>query len=222
MKTCIALAIAVASGAPAGCSRPSARAFEDADVPVCVAHTCKSIGGPSGAYITGTTVSVLSFESPCRFEASWGIAEAAEDSFRATFDAREGEVFALHGRLVQLYDCHGVVIHKDGHASPPGADVFLDPPDQAWAGPAPENVVIPLLGDATLDGDAVAHATLERPDGALPESVTVSVADAMRPPSVHRNLRPLDEFTWGRHRASIVRVVAPDARLVGWVEARLL
>ncbi len=206
MKPFIGLGTVVASGFLAGCSHTEAPPTGDSTyVAPCPMSWCHYIETERPTHLAGgSTINVRSLGPPCRFEVSWQRADAAADSFRATFDARVGEVFALHGYVVRLHECHGPVFRTD-HFLPPSAAVIPDPPDFQWAAPDADNVFIPLSGEATLEGDHVARAALGGPRWEQADSVTVSVADAKETPTVYRNLRTGDSFRWGTHRAAIVQ-----------------
>jgi hypothetical protein len=94
-------------------------------------------------------------------------------------------------------------------------------PELAELRPAPDAVVIPLDGEASLD-DVRASAAFDVPwlDTMAP-TVTVTVHGGPSGPSRYPCLRPGDSFPWGTHEATITRFVVPTHGAFRWVEIGL-
>jgi hypothetical protein len=168
-------------------------------------------------------VGVGVFGSPCRIEATWPVADSYGLSVHVHEVARVevGEVFPLRAQVAELDQCQDMMPRGDGRMFPPMATIGLDSPDFVWAAPAPDNVVIPVRGEASIDG--VTAQVVVPPHDASPAPVAdVSIGDASwQRVTVHRALRAGDTFPWGLLDAKIVRVVEPSAHFVGWVEVAL-
>jgi hypothetical protein len=111
----------------------------------------------------------------------------------------------------------------NGGWMPPWITLGIDARGTSWAAPAPDNVLVPLRGEASIDG-VVAQAAVQAADaGSAPASADVSVGDASWSlVTVHRRLHAGDTFPWGGYDATIVRIVEPDAHFVGWVEVTVV
>jgi hypothetical protein len=101
---------------------------------------------------------------------------------------------------------------------PPMATIGVDLNNVFRAAPAPGNVVIPVGGEASIDG-IVVQVAMKPHDAGASTAADVSVGDSSwQLVAAHPALRPGDTFPWGAYDATIVRIVEPDARFVGWLE----
>jgi hypothetical protein len=167
----------------------------------------------------GERVAVGAFGPPCRIEAAWPLADASALSVHEVAHVDVGGVFPLRGHVAELDQCQDMMPFGDSPGwFPPMATIGLDIPDLVWAAPAPDNVVIPVRGEASIDG--VTAQVVVQPSDASPSPIAdVSIGDASwQRVTVHRALHAGDTFAWGAYATTIVRIVAPDARFVGWVE----
>jgi hypothetical protein len=173
----------------------------------------------------GAVAEVLDYGPPCRIAASWRVETGAGWDFRATIVIEVGKVFPLRDGMAVLGTCDPMELDpKRGGPSPAGGYLELDPPDYfRWAAPAPGDVYIPFGGEAVLDGDQHAIATLEPTEdaGAQDLKVTVVLSAPSRQDEGFSHLGAGDSFPWGRSQAKIVRVIEPVSRAVGWVEVAL-
>jgi hypothetical protein len=172
---------------------------------------------------------------PCQFDAWWSVATAHE-TFRGTIRIPDGSYFPLPGGLAKLEYCADILRAADGHLMPPRALLLRDPiPSPAWQSLAEGDVFIPIHeGEASLDQDAYATATIDDPPDATTSastpSVTIVVVSATQGQSGrYKGLRAGDAFAWGSTRATIVRFAPVDLltlprrlrRADGWVEVHL-
>jgi hypothetical protein len=216
------LALASAAGCvPRGASKNADP--EATSSPHPSADIYESMDGAGIQSVRGAGVFVGEFGSPCRLEASWDLARIGPPPglpFQATIVSQVGGIFALPDGMVRLALCEGATMH--GRMMPPLGVLELDPPiSLAWAALGEGNVIIPLGGDATLDQEFRATATLEPESDAGLASVTVNLTGPSPLPAVHRRLHRGDVFAWGKTQAKIVRIIEPASKLVGWIEIAL-
>jgi hypothetical protein len=150
----------------------------------------------------------------------WLVEDAASRPFEWEAEVRIGGVFPTRGHVATNTFC--VDEHWQMHS--PDVGVAFDPNGFAWARLEGEDVFIPLRGKATIDHEFHATAVVDPSDAAsaLHVRVTVEGPDASR--AFSGDLGHGDSFQWGTRRATVVRVVAPEAGLlgpIGWVEIRL-
>jgi hypothetical protein len=150
---------------------------------------------------------------------SWSV---GSDSSRFGWEAevRYGGVFPTFHRVGTNLGCFDE--HPPAHT--PDVGVRVDPDGYEWAKLEGDDVFIPFRGKATLDNAFAARVALDvGAPGPVPR-VTVSLEGPDASLTSVANLGPGDTFSWGGHRARIVRVVAPQEGLVGaigWVEIAL-
>jgi hypothetical protein len=151
---------------------------------------------------------------------SWPVASPDSVLFAWEAEVRYGGVFPAFHRVGANLGCFDE--HPPAHT--PDVGVRVDPDGFEWAKLQRDDVFIPFRGRATLDHASSARARLDTGTlGSVP-SVTVTVDGPDASLGAFLGLAPGDSFSWGRHRAAIVRVVAPQEELVGtigWVEIRL-
>jgi hypothetical protein len=165
-------------------------------------------------------VAVSSYGPPCRIEAAWPLADAGGLAVHVVARVDIGEMFPLRGEVAELDQCQDMTPRFDGHGGmfPPMVTIGLDDRDLLRVAPAPKSVPIPVRGEASIEG-IVAQAAVPTAGAGHAPVVDVSVGDASWSlVTVHRALHAGDTFAWGAFDASIVRIVAPDAHFVGWVE----
>jgi hypothetical protein len=185
----------------------------------------EEIEDPPGHRVLGATTEVLDYGRPCCIQASWSVRQVPDCDFRAILRIEVGKVFPLRDGMAALGTCDPTERNpKRGRPTPSFAYLELDPPDYfRWAAPAPGDVYIPFGGEAVLDGDQHAIATLEPTEdaGAQDLKVTVSLSSPSRQDEGFPHLGVGDSFRWGKSQAKIVRVIEPVSRAVGWVEVVL-
>jgi hypothetical protein len=158
------------------------------------------------------------FGPPCRIEAAWPLADGGVGAFHETILVEVGDVFPLHGHVAEVDQCQGMRPRGNGGMFPPMGTLGIDAISQAWAAPRPESLVVLMRGEVALDG-IVAQAAARVADAGAPPAVDVSIGDASwQAVTVHPALHAGDTFPWGAFDATIVRIVPPDARFVGWIE----
>ena len=133
---------------------------------------------------------------------------------------RPGGVFPVPGYTAVSLSC------SDEHWQVHSPDIGLrfDPDGFDWAKLAADDVFIPLRGKASIEDVSVATATLDAVDGDRDRRLTVSITEADASTAAHDGLEPGDTFPWGRYRARVVRIVAPQGATlgaIGWVEIHL-
>jgi hypothetical protein len=163
------------------------------------------------------------------FRASWTTVGASSHLFEWTAAAHEGDVFPLHGAVARLVGCSNMTIHGQrilgrDQLNPPRSDATFEvcPPAFASAAPAQDHVFVPLQGEVSLDHDWRATAIFEPPvktDTA--PSVTIFIGGVLDWAELYTTLHQGQSFPWGPHKATIVRVVAPRAPVIGWAEVAL-
>jgi hypothetical protein len=174
--------------------------------------------------VFGASILVREFSSPCRLETTWQVNAKPTQEFLVTLVADKGSVFPMPEHMVSLGGCIPKGTDELGRVFPPFAILELRPPAYFdWAAPKPGNVYIPLQGEAILDGDYHATAMLDARDDARSGelSVTVATTSPAKANEDYPHLRPRDSFRWGRSEATVVRVIEPIAKAVGWVEIEL-
>jgi hypothetical protein len=151
---------------------------------------------------------------------SWLVEDAASRPFEWEAEVRVGGVFPTRDHVATNTSC--VDAHWQAHS--PDVGLAFDPPGFAWARLEGDNVFIPLRGKATIDHDFHATAVLDGSDAASTPHVNVTVVGPEGSPTEKGGLGYGDRFPWGKRRATVVRVVAPQAGLlgaIGWVEINL-
>ncbi len=150
----------------------------------------------------------------------WWVEDAGSRPFEWEAEVRVGGVFPTRGHMATNLYCD----KAHGQAHTPDVGLAFDPPDFAWARLEDDDVFIPLGGKAEIDHELHASAVLEGPNAASTGHVRVTVVGRDGYPAVWYGLERGDDFQWGRHRATVVRIVAPQAGVlgaIGWVEIEL-
>jgi hypothetical protein len=216
------------AGLGTGCDHPSPDTLDDGRT--CVDHQCKvlseRVAGDFPELVKGASFEMRDFRSFCRLDVSWPVSTASAAHFHAMIDAQERELIPLPLGLVKVHACRGLMMPAP--TSRPYAILILNPDVADWPALEPNDVFIPLDGDAALDETFFASARVEPvADGkhALP---SVSVSTGARSPrsgdGYREGLHEGDSFPWGDTEARIVRIVSvPERRVgpVGWVEVSL-
>jgi hypothetical protein len=172
--------------------------------------------------IHGAWTAASMFGPPCRIEAAWPLADGAVGAFHETILVEVGDVFPLHGHVAEVDQCQDMRPRGNGGMFPPMGTLGIDARSEVWAAPGPKSLVVLVRGEAALDG-IVAQAAVPSANAGVQSSADVSVGDASwQMITVHRALRAGDTFAWGAYDATIVRLVAPDDRFVGWVEVTVV
>src|SRR5579859_3494025 len=85
--------------------------------------------------------------------ASRPLADAGAFAVHEVAHVDVGGVFPLRGHVAELDQCQDMMPRGEGQGwFPPMATIGLDGPDLVWAAPAPGNVVVPVRGEASIDG----------------------------------------------------------------------
>jgi hypothetical protein len=152
---------------------------------------------------------------------SWPV-EGTTAQFEWQAEARVNSVFPTLGPMVTYLGC--AQRHPEVHS--PEVLIARNPDGLDWARLEGDDVFIPLSGSATLDRVFHATAVLDARDGASEPRVTVSIEEPplARPPARHPDLGRGDGFSWGYHRATVIRIVPTQERAlgaIGWVEINL-
>ena len=217
------LLVLVAMAGPCSCSRGQPVEGEPKSLP-CEAVRCEEVDPiDSPRHVTGgATVGVSAFGPPCRFEAAWSMGQGGGAAFHETFRAAVGGVFPVRAHVAEVDRCQDMTRRWSGGWMPPWITLGIDARDTGWAAPAPESLLVPLRGEASIDG-VVAQGALRTSDAGAAPVVDISVGDASwQLVTVRRELHAGDTFPWGAYDATIVRIVAPDTRFVGWVEVAVV
>jgi hypothetical protein len=151
---------------------------------------------------------------------SWSAADSSSPLFGWEAEVRYGGVFPAFHRVGANLGCFDE--HPPAHT--PDVGVRVDPDDFDWARLEGDDVFIPFRGKATIDRAFIASAKLDIGPSAAGPRVTVSVEGPDASLGSFPGIGPGDSFSWGSHRAAIVRVVAPQDGLIGaigWVEIDL-
>jgi hypothetical protein len=169
----------------------------------------------------GEWVAASSWGPPCRIEVAWRIGDAGAAAFHETVRVDLGGVFPLDGEIAEVDQCQDMTPRGGGGMFPPMGILGIDPLSKVWAKPASDNVVVPVGGEASIDG-IVARVAIEPHDAERPDAAELSVGNASwQLVTVHPALHAGDTFRWGTHDATIVRIVTPDAHFIGWVEVAI-
>ena len=151
---------------------------------------------------------------------SWGEADAEPTFFEWKAPVRVGGVFPSHAFTAASLGC----VTNPPNFPFPGVIMAFEPSDFEWAALAHEDVFIPLQGEATLDHEFRATATLDSRGDASALSVSVALGAPDASGIEHHALGVGDRFAWGSHGATVVRVVEPQDGVlgaIGWVEVKL-
>jgi hypothetical protein len=151
---------------------------------------------------------------------SWSVADANSPLFGWEAEVRYGGVFPAFNRVGTNLGCFDE--HPPGHT--PDVGVRVDPEGFEWARLEGDDVFIPFRGKATIDHAFTASAKLDIGASGAGSRVTVFVEGPDASLGSFPGLGPGDGFSWGGHRAAIVRIVTPQDGLVGaigWVEIDL-
>jgi hypothetical protein len=138
----------------------------------------------------------------------------------------EDDVFPVHGAVTELMGCQ-VFPGRAPVQIRTYADLLYDPAEYHWATPSPENVPVPFEGEVIIDQDDHATASMDTPEStygavSLGEVPTATVrVDRGQRDEVFSGLRAGSMFAWGDREATVVRLVEPGARAIGWVEVAL-
>jgi len=158
---------------------------------------------------------------------AWPFWQRTVYGFQAKVLAQKGDVFPSRYGLFELLSCDHVDPHgRSGEELPilHYAIIFHgdhDLPKELAI--SPDDVFIPLKGEAALDTGWVATAQVVggASEGGAP-SATIAVAHRSEPAVVHATLRVGDSFPWSDRVATLVRIVEPrPPHVMGWIEVRL-
>jgi hypothetical protein len=194
--------------------------------PWCGPMECHDVPDGWAREILGGLVFIRSFGSPCVMTVEWDLSDRTDYGFQAKFAAQKGDVLPSRRGLFELLSCD-----KLDPRGRPGKEFAIlhyaiffhgdhDLPTELAI--APDDVFIPLKGEASLDWEWVATAELvdSGGDGGLP-SAAITVVHRSQPVSdvVHPRVRVGDTFRWSHRMATVVRIVEPQPpHLAGWIE----
>jgi hypothetical protein len=151
---------------------------------------------------------------------SWSIEDAGSWPFEWRARVRRGGVLPSLSHVMAIIGCGD---YHPGYDSP-GFIYALDPDGFDDVRLAGDDVFIPLEGEATLDHESHATATLETIDPEPGTYVRISIEEPDASPLTLASLGRGDRFPWGGRLATVVRVIHPTDDLlgtIGWVEVRL-
>lgn len=151
---------------------------------------------------------------------SWPIEDAGSPPFEWQARVRRGGVLPSLGHVIAILECED---YHPGHDSP-GFPYAFDPDGFADVMLEGDDVFIPLEGQATLDHESHATATLETIDPEPGTYVRISIEEPDALPLTLASLGRGDRFPWGGRLATVVRVIHPTDGLlgtIGWVEIHL-
>jgi hypothetical protein len=151
---------------------------------------------------------------------SWSIEDAGSRPFEWQARARRGGVLPSLGHVMAILGCGD---YHPGYDTP-GFLYAFDPDGFADVMLEGDDVFIPLEGQATLDHQSHATATLETLDPEPGTHVRISIEEPDASPLTLASFGRGDRFPWGGRLATVVRVIHPTDGLlgtIGWVEIRL-
>jgi hypothetical protein len=140
--------------------------------------------------------------------------------FKASTSPSTGEITILDGALGKVLRCE----NEDGRVR---AVLQLNPPEYAWAVPAPGHVFVPFDDDtwgARLPDFSFARARAKDldPRGVPVEGSGYCITSGYTGATTTRcDVQVGDTFRWGTHDAAIVRIVEPRSPFAGWIEVAL-
>jgi hypothetical protein len=182
----------------------------------------ESPDGPTNLF--GASILVREFGSPCRLEVSWHVGNGSGRELTVVLVIHRQTVFPLPERMINLGACLPAGPDSTGRVFSEYANLNINVPEYFdWVAPKRGDIYIPVGGEAILDHRFHATAVLgEREDASdRGVSATVTITSRDAPDVVNYDLRSGDAFDLGKARATVVRVVEPIARAVGWVEVAL-
>jgi hypothetical protein len=221
--------ILVLAGLFAGCHMPSG-GDKHSRFGGCLTRSCDELGarlpGHPPMLLKGAELELVRVDLRCEIEVSWPLSKGGAERFQAMLLPDEGDALPLRDGLAQLGYCAALACGPPAY--PPQAGVIPEPGPLPWPALGPDEVFVPLGGDATLDKITYVSATLAllSDDGSpAPPQVSLSLRSlAAQPepdhyPLVHEG----DEFRWGDRGAQIVRIVRTCTwrDSCGWVVVKL-
>jgi hypothetical protein len=220
--------VALVAGVHGACGKwRSDGAYQSDAEPWCGPNECDSVYDGRERGIEGGSVRVRNFGSPCVMTVAWPFWQQTVYGFQAKVGAQKGDIFPSRYGLFELLSCDGVDPRgRPGEELPVRHDAIVFhgnhdlPKDLAIS---PDNVFIPLKGEAALDTGWVATAQLVggASEGGAP-SATIAVAHRSEPAALHPTLRGGDSFPWSDRVATLVRIVEPrPPHVMGWIEVKL-
>ena len=211
-------------GLCAGCHSPCDEGYDRLPVDPCRTHQCEYIEarapGEAPYLLKGAAFDIRDFGLACPIDVSWPLSNERSRRFQAMVLPEKGDLFPLRDGLVELSFCQPLRHQPPVRA--PYAAVVVNPDTARWPPLAPDEVFIPMRGDATLDETTYVSVRSDRqPDGGVASPfISVFFSSAQAP---YRGLREGDAFRWGDTEARIVRIVRTcdwwDS--CGWVVVRL-
>ncbi len=162
---------------------------------------------------------------PCELFVAWDVGPPSAVRFQAKMYPFPGDILPLPEGFAKMQFCLGVRQGPTG-ARRPVAGVWTEP-EVALPALAPDDVFIPLRGEATLNGNLYTHAVIEQrgPTHGVPLSVRIGIA-ARGKGSSFEGLHEGDTFTWGDYHATVVHIVVSVDGVSGtlddgWIEVNL-
>jgi hypothetical protein len=183
--------------------------------------SCTNVASHWTEYLRGALVGVSGCDgAKARMFGSWRVDDASSRSFGWSASVPPGAVFASLNGPVAALGCE-----------PPDDRIPLATTRVAyyltgldWAELEGDDVFVPFDGQAIIDHEVHARATLDAHGDASPPRVTISVESADVDRAVHPGLGQGDVLPIGRYEATVVRVIEPQSGFlapIGWVEIKL-
>jgi hypothetical protein len=201
------------------CALSACKGRPDAADDACVADRCVTLEdddgmSPIGVSDVGHVMNDGSYRYACRFVVRRAGGRGSGLAFTGAIIGEEDDVVILDGALGKVRHCHRDAWHTI-------AVLELNPSAYLWAIPDKGHVFIPFdnVEDTVLEDGAYARARLQREGSDLQGRICITQGQLGVGQDFQCGFHVGDSFTWGSHRAEIVRLVEPHGPIVGWVEA---
>ena len=201
---------------------PAETVMWDLTMATCtVRGKCDDVGSHWSEYFNGALIGISGCDGrKARMFGSWQVDDADSRSFEWSASVPPGAAFAsLNGSAAAL-GC----VPPDGTNPLTHTRVAYSLTGLDWANLEGDDVFVPFDGQAIIDHEVHARATLDARGDASPSRVTISVESAGVARAVHPGLGPGDVLPIGRYATTVVRVIEPRSGFlapIGWVEIKL-
>jgi hypothetical protein len=151
---------------------------------------------------------------------SWSLDDAGSRPFEWEAPVWPGGIFPTLGHVAANFGCG----NQHPQEVSPEALVGFDLDGFDWARLQGDDVFIPVDGKATIDHGPKASATFDERAGRASPRATVSIEGPHGSSTIHAGVERGDSFPWGNRRATVVRVVASQGKMlvpIGWIEVAL-
>jgi hypothetical protein len=201
---------------------PAEAAMWNLTVEICrVRGKCDDVASHWSEYFSGALIGISGCDDEkARMFGSWQVDDADSRSFEWSALVPRGAAFASLNGLAAALGC----VPPDGTTPLTNTRVAYSLTGLDWAKLEGDDVFVPFDGQAIIDHEVHARATLDARGDASPPRVTISVESADVDRAVHPGLGHGDVLPMGRYAATVVRVIEPQSGVlapIGWVEINL-